>query len=240
MVVDASGNIYVADYGNNRIRKVTPSGVVTTFAGSGTSGEVDGTGTAAQFNGPYGLAMDSSGTIYVADRGGSRIRKITPSGVVTTLAGSTLGYNDGTGSAAQFASPQGIAVDSAGTVYVASYLDMRIRKITPSGTVSTFVGVTSPAGYADGTGTAARFNYPNGLAVDTSDNVYVADSYNGSIRKITPDGVVTTLAGNGTIGFADGGGTSARFNDPMGIAVDDSGVVYVVDQNNHRVCKITQ
>ena len=238
VAVDSSGTVYVADRINNRIRKITPAGVVTTLAGSGTAGFANGTGTAAQFYYPSGVAVDSSNTVYVADTENNRIRKITPGGVVTTLAGSgASGFANGTGTAAQFYSPIGVAVDSSGTVYVADYYNDRIRKITPAGVVTTLAGST--AGFANGTGTAAQFNTPVGVAVDSSNTVYVGDRGNQRIRKITPGGVVTTLAGSGTAGFADGAASSAQFNYPFSVAVDSSGTVYVADGSNHRIRNIT-
>ena len=234
VAVDAAGTVYVGDTANYSIRKITPAGVVTTMAG-GTLGTADGTGSAAQFNIPSGVVVDSSGTVFVADAGNHRIRKITPAGVVTTLAGSVAGSADGTGSAAQFYYPRYVAVDSAGMVYVADTSNQRIRKITPAGVVTTFAG--SSQGYADGTGTAAQFNAPGGVAIDTSGTVYAADLNNQRIRKITPAGVVTTLAGS-TQGYADGTGTAAKFWTPYGVAVDPLGTVYVVDNGNNRIRKI--
>jgi len=242
VAVDASGNVYVADTGNHRIRKITPSGEVTTLAGS-TEGFANGPGAAAQFNLPADVAVDSTGTVYIADTWNNRIRKVTPSGVVTTLAGSTRGYFDSTGTAAQFDNPYGIAVDASGNVYVADTRNHRIRKITPSGEVTTLAGSTQ--GYADGNGATAQFNYPNDVAVDASGTVYVADADNHRIRKITPSGEVTTLAGSGYTdedghgGFADGTGTTAQFDWPYGVAVDSSGNVYVADAANNRIRKIT-
>lgn len=235
VAVDASGNVYVGDDGpyNIKIRKITPSGVVTTLAGS-TQGYADGTGTAAKFYDIQALAVDASGNIIVADN--SKIRKITPSGVVTTLAGSTSGYVDGIGTSAKFSNPFGIAVDVSGNIYVADMSNNRIRKITPSGVVTTLAGSTQ--GSIDGIGTAAQFFQPYGVAVDTSGNVYVTDTYNDKIRKITPSGVVTTLAGS-TQGSVDGTGTNARFYRPWGIAVDSSGNVYVGDYGNWKIRKIT-
>ena len=159
-----------------------PPGIVTTFAGS-TNGYLDGTGTGARFASPYGVAVDSAGTVYVADTFNNRIRKITPAGVVTTLAGSTEGYLDGTGTGAQFSYPYGVAVDSAGNLYVADSTNNRIRKITPAGVVTTLAGSTQ--GYLDGTGTGAQFTTPYGVAVDSAGNLYVADSENNRIRKVT-------------------------------------------------------
>lgn len=222
-----------------------PSGawVTTTFAGSGVSGSVEGTGVSAQFSMPVGIAADSSGNLYVADPGADaeRIRKITPAGVTSTLAGSsTYGYVNGTGSAAQFYNPFGIAVDSSGNVYVADTNNNAIRKVTPAGVVTTLAGAGPYlSGAANGTGTAAQFNSPYGVAVDGSGNVYVADAGNNLIRKITSAGVVTTLAGSVAGGFANGTGTAALFNMPMGIAVDSSGNVYVADTGNYLIRKIT-
>jgi sugar lactone lactonase YvrE len=239
VAVDASGNVYVADYGNHKIRKITPSGVVSTFAGSGTQGSADATGTAASFNAPFGLAVDASGNIYVADTGNHKIRKITPAGVVSTLAGSgSYGSTDGTGTAAIFAFPNGVALDASGNVYVADTNNNKIRKITSAGVVSTFAG-SGTQGSIDGTGTAASFDYPTGVAVDASGNVYVADTFNNKIRKITPAGVVSTLAGSGAQGSTDATGTAASFHYPAGVAVDAAGNVYVADYNNHKIRKIT-
>jgi len=167
------------------------------------AGQYADTGGAAQFYSPYGVAVDSTGNVYVADSGNQRIRKVTPGGVVITLAGwGTLGFADGTGAAAQFNNPNGVAVDSTGNVYIGDTGNQRIRKVTPGGVVSTLAG-SGVMGFADGTGAAAKFNYPKGVAVDSTGNVYVADSGNQRIRKVTPGGVVSTLAGSGTLGFAD-------------------------------------
>jgi len=202
--------------------------VVSVFAGGGTSGE---------FTFPIGIAVDSSNNAYVADTLDNSIRKIDASAVVTTFAGETQGYANGTGQLAEFNRPYGIAVDSNGNVYVADTYNNVIRKVTPSQAVTTFAGEGS-AGYGDGTGTAAYFDQPAGVAVDSSGNVYVADGSN-YIRKISPSAVVTTIAGNGTAGYADGAAASAEFDTPYGVAVDSSGNVYVADTYNNRIRKIS-
>jgi hypothetical protein len=212
VAVNSAGNVYVADAYNHTIRKVTPGGVVTTLAGlAGSSGSVGGTGSAARFYYPYGAAVDSAGNVYVADTGNCTIRKVTPGGMVVTLAGlaGSSGSADGTGSTARFSAPYGVAVDSAGNGYVA---DTLIRKVTPSGVVTTLAGAAGGSGSANGTGSAARFNKPCAAAVDGAGNVYVADMCNDTIRKVTPGGVVTTLAGlAGSDGSADGTGSAACF-----------------------------
>jgi len=237
MAVDASGNLYVADYYSHRIRRITPAGEVSTFAGSGTAGSADGLGTSAQFKFPTGVAVDSSGNLYVADRDNHLIRKITAAGEVSTFAGSSAGFADGAGTAAKFNKPTGVAVDSSGNVYIGDQSNHRIRGITSGGLVSTLAGSTQ--GYMDGAGTSAQFRFPYGVAVDASVNVYVADYSNHLIRKITPAGEVSTFAGSGTAGSADGLGTSAQFSSPSGVAVDASDNVYVADLNNHLIRKIT-
>ena len=217
IAVDSSGNVYVADLHNSLIRKINRKGVVTTLAGGGPGSAVDGKGTAASFNTLSGVAVDKSGNVYVSDAGSALIRKITPGGVVTTLAGSegVFGAANGTGTSATFGKANGIAVDKSGNIYVVDGNNL-IRKITPRGVVTTLAGSTGVAGAANGTGTQALFNGPSGIAVDKSGNVYVADSDNNSIRKITPRGVVTTLAGagpetpvNGTASAGAGGASAS-------------------------------
>ena len=208
IAVDANGNVYIGDTGNHTIRKITQAGVVTTIAGkAGVSGTADGTGSAARFNLPRGVTVDSNGNIYVANCGNNDIRKITPSGVVTTfagIAGAGWGSVDGTGSAAKFFSPWGITVDANSNVYVADSGNSTIRKITPSQVVTTFAGSAGVNGTADGIGSAALFNGAMGVAIDAAGNIYVADTYNYTIRKITSQGVVTTLAGTpGVWGYSN-------------------------------------
>ena len=235
----------MADSGNYTIRKITPNGVVITLAGlAGSPGSGDGVGSVARFSFSYALAVDSAGNIYVADGSNHTIRRITPAGIVTTLAGlaGNSGSTNGTGSAARFARPTGVAVDSAGTVYVADTGNNTIRKITPDGVVTTFAGLAGTIGSTNGTGSAARFSTPTGVAVDSAGNVYVTELRNQTIRKITAAGVVTTLAGSaGSSGSVDGTGSVARFNFDdtsfPSIALDGAGNAYVPD--NSTIRKIT-
>lgn len=243
VAADGEGNVYVADSGNHTIRKITPGGVVTTFAGTaGAKGSTDGTGPLARFSGPKGLVVDSAGNVLVSDRANHAIRRITPAGVVTTLAGTAgvKGSADGTAAAAQFNEPAGLAADGAGNLYVSDSVNDTIRKLTPGGMVTTLAGTAGATGSSDGTGAAARFNFPEGLAADRAGNLYVADHLNYTIRKITPAGLVTTLAGTADIrGSTDGTGTAARFFAPEGVAIDAAGNVYVADMFNHAIRKIT-
>ncbi len=242
LAVDGGGNVYVADYNNHTIRKITPAGVASTFAGAaGVSGSTNGPTNAARFFGPAGMAFDAGGNMYVAEYSNHLIRKITPAGTVSALAGATsIGAADGNGSSARFFDPEGVAVDRSGNVYVADTGNHTIRKITPAGDVSTLAGLALTQGSADGTGAAARFIFPISITIDASDNLYVADYGNHLIRKITPAGVVSTLAGGATLaGSTDGTGTAARFNNPNGVAVDAAGNVFVVERINQLVRKIT-
>jgi sugar lactone lactonase YvrE len=235
IAVDTGGTaVYVADGNNSAIRRITAGAVVTTFAGVLNTGALDGTGAAARFNYPGGIAVDGAGTVYVADRANSTIRTITTSGVVGTLAGTagSCGYVNDTGAAARFCAPEDIAVDGAGTLYVADRNNNAIRLVHPGGAVTTYVG-GGGSGSADGIGPAARFSGPENLAVDGAGTVYVADTQNHTIRKVAPGGVVTTLAGlAGSSGSSNGVGSAARFSFPHGVAVDGAGTVYVSDNND--------
>jgi|GEM_PF-500003 len=245
---DSAGNLYVTDTYNHLIRMITPAGVVTTIAGSGTAGATNGVGTAASFNTPEGIVIDSAGNLYVADTGNNVIRKITVSTgtsgnvyTVSTFAGQmgVHGALNGTGSAAQFNTPTGLAIDAQGNLYVADFINYTIRKITPAGVVTTLAGSAGNLGAVDGTGTAARLNHPTGITVDSQGNVYVADCYNNTIRKITSAGVVTTIAGSGAAGSADSTtGLAAQFNHPFAITIDSAGNLYVADGNNSTIRKI--
>ena len=256
ITMDGLGSLYVADGGNNTIRKVTPVGtnwVVSTIAGTaGIGGGADGTNGSAQFNYPSGITVDANGNLYVADSGNNTIRKVTPMGtnwVVTTIAG-TNGNNgnhsaDGTNSVARFYGPSGITMDTLGNLYVADSGNNTIRKVTSAGTnwvVTTIAGTAGNGGdSADGTNGSALFNFPSSITVDTSGSLYVADTYNHTIREVAPVGtnwVVSTLAGAaGITGTNDGTGANALFSYPDGITVDGTGNLYVGDTANNTIRK---
>lgn len=249
LVIDITGNIFVADDYNFRIRKITPEGVVSTFAGSGNNGYVDGEGTKAQFSYIEGITIDGSGNLYVSDYGNFVIRKITPSGVVTTYAGNgQAGLVNGPVATSKFQSPTGIGIDKNGNLYVADY--SVIRKITPDGMVSNYAGTQNEVIFYqeryDGPANEARFGFIlAGLTVDPSGNVYVTDQTRNYIWKVTPAGIASTWAGDGLTAYADfrpyndGIGLTAQFNYPTGLACDAAGNIYVTDQSGHRIRKVT-
>lgn len=249
--IDASGTVYVADYNNDTIRKVTSDGVVTTIAGlAGVAGTNDGAGDLAQFDQPRRVVADKLGNLFVADALNHTIRKLTPSGtnwMVTTIAGlgGVAGTNDGLGATARFNQPSGVALDNAQNIYVADNINRTLRRVVPVGTnwmVTTIAGLAGSSGSADGTNSTARFAGPINVDVDGVGNVYVADNNNNMIRKVTLVGtnwVVTTPAGSTTAGYADGMGGAAQFNNPTGVAVDSAGNIYVGDTFNDVIRKIT-
>ncbi len=239
--VDSVGNVYVADRFNHTIRKITTDGQVITLAGkAGVKGDTDGPGNVARFNEPWGLCVDRFGNVFVADTRNNKIRKITPSGNVTTFAGSgNFGSSDGVGVLSSFGNPTGIDVDDQGNLYVADHLTHIIRKITPQGQVTTIAGFPYIPGNADGQGTGAQFWRPYGLTLDNDGNIIVADEWNHKIRKVTPDGIVTTLAGTGNVGLIDGPVVTAEFNYPWDVTTDAEGNIYVGDGYNYVVRKIT-
>jgi sugar lactone lactonase YvrE len=239
LAVDAAGNLYVADVANHAIRRINRDGIVSTFAG-GTKGYGDGDLATTQFQFPTGIALTTGGVAFVADTYSHRIRRIA-GGQVETFAGEMAGFGggfaDGIGSAARFARPTGIAVGPDGSVYIADKDNNAIRKITASGAVTTLAG-TSSAGFADGAGTAARFDKPSGLALESSGNLFVADRNNNRIRKVAPDGTTTTFAGTGVGAFADGTAGGAKFYNPTGLAFDAAGNLLVADKSNRRIRQI--
>jgi gliding motility-associated-like protein len=236
LAFDKAGNMFVTDAGNNLIRKVSTTGNVTTLAGSSISGLVNGTGASARFNKPAGITTDASGNLFITEINNHTIRKITPAGVVTTIAGNgTAGMVNGSGAAAKFNMPAGIAVDSKGNLYVADRGNYLIRKITPTGVVSTLAGSGKP-GFADGAGTAAVFTDPKDLTIDSKDNLYVTD--NALVRKITSLGVVTTFVGNNNYYPTDGIGQAATIGRPYGILINTDGNLYIADQSYGTIRKI--
>jgi len=237
VAVDNLGNIYVADY--SKIRKITPNGIVSTLAGADAQGFADGSGINAQFNAPQGIAVDSEGMVYVSDTNNHKIRKITPEGIVTTIAGSTSGFNDGNASSAQFTAPYGIDIDGSGFIYIADIANSRIRRITPESTVSTIAGIDA-FGFVDGPSATAQLDLPTDVTIDALGNIYITELGNNSIRKISTNGNVTTVAGTGDNGFANGIGATALFDQPFGLIIDDDFTIYLVDTTNHQIRKITQ
>jgi serine/threonine protein kinase len=247
VAVDSAGNVYVADTGNNTIRKISRAGVVTTLAGqAGSHGSLDSQGSAARFWAPFGIAVDRSGNVFVAEVANGIIRKISPAGQAGTLAGlaGNPGTNDGAGDNAQFRNPWGVAVDAKGTVYVADTSSSTIRKITPGGAVSTLAGLAGTAGFSDGMGGQARFWNPHGVTVDEGIaarpgggcDLYVADTGNNTIRKITSDGTVSTVAGRaGSPGLADGAPGVSQLRHPQGVAMSLRGILYVADTDNRAI-----
>lgn len=225
--------------------KTTPTnrqtiGLVTTIAGSGAPGVDDGPAPSARFSDPFGLAVDKRGNVIVADGGQSnRIRRVTTEGKVETIAGSSEGFSDGNALQAQFNTPSGVAIDRAGNIIIADTSNNRIRKLSTDGSrVSTIAG-TGVAGFADGRTDEAQFDGPIGLAVDKTGNLFIADTYNDSIRKVTTEGVVTTVAGTGAPGYNDGQATEAMFDTPSGVAVDKDGNLFVADTGNRAIRKIS-
>lgn len=239
LALDASGRLFMAST-DNTVRAVSASGVITLLAGMGNSaGNQNGVGALATFNRPHGVAVDASGTVYVADTGNHKVRMISPDGTVTDFAGTgVVGSSDGPAGSAAFDSPVGVTVDADGNVYVSDSTRHTIRLITKLGMVRTIAG-SGTAGFADGMANNAMFSGPSGIALDAKGNLYVADSQNQAIRVVSPAGMVTTLAGSPQRrGMDDGTGDVASFAGPKAVAVDSSGAVYVADEQNMAVRKL--
>jgi hypothetical protein len=243
---DDSGNVYVSDFQNHRVRKISAGGDVTTIAGNGTPGYADGAPGSASFNYPRGICRDAAGNLYIGDSWNHRIRKIAPDGTVSTFAGggsaigvgTTGSLKDAQDTSARFYTPAGVTIDGFGNLYVADAYNHRIRKITQGGTVTTFAGSgptgQNNGGYANGSATAARFNTPTELTADSSGSLYIGDTFSNRVRRITSSGEVSLWAGEGTAGYSNGPDSVARFSYPRGVAVA-RGTVYVMDFNNHAV-----
>ncbi len=243
IVFDKSGNLFIADEQNNAIREVSASGNVTTVAGSGVSGYLDGPASTAQFNHPEGMVFDASGNLYVVESANNVVRKINLStSTVSTYAGSTAGtagFNNGTLSAATFHSPYGIAMDASGNMYVADIVNNCVRKITVStGVVSTFAG-SGAQGLTNGPAASATFYYPAGVAFDSKGNLYIAELRNNTIREVSTTGTVTTYAGTGAQGATDGLAAAATFYQPIGLTFDSNDNLYIADEYNNKIRKVT-
>ncbi|MDB5126600.1 SMP-30/gluconolactonase/LRE family protein [Mucilaginibacter sp.] len=235
IVVTNDGIMYMCDVLSSKIRKIE-NGIVTTLAGSPAQeiGDVDGVGLQARFQGPTGIALGPDGSLYVTDAGNHKIKKVTPAGVVTTIAGSTEGFADGPALLAKFYLPIDLVVLEDGTIVVTDGQDHKIRKISPAGVVSTFVGGVE--GDADGLGTSAKISAPTGITLAPNGTIYFSDSHNHKIRKISPSGLVTTVAGSEQ-GFLDGPVLQARFTLPQGLVCLND-LIYVCDFGNNRIRKI--
>jgi sugar lactone lactonase YvrE len=238
VAIDSNGNVFVADSGNHVIRRISAStGAVSTWAGSGVAGYANGIGTAAQFNGPRALAIDTAGNLYVADTGNHVIRKISPTGTVTLLAGSPGVRGRADGASATFNGPAGVAVSPQGIVYVADTQNHLVRSLSLSGVVATVAGSGSP-GAQDGTGAKAGFSLPMGLAVDAQAMVYVADAGNHAIRQIQllgAVGTVLTIAGTGRSAYSEGVGTAVGFDQPTAVALDAAGQLLITEGGGNRL-----
>ncbi len=231
VTMDAIGNIYISDYSNNIIRRVTPAGIISTIAGNGTPGFSGdgGNATNAELDGPYGVVVDAIGNIYFTEDFNGIIRKVTPVGIISTIAAG-LSY------------PKGIALDATGNIYIADDGNNRIRKVTLAGIISTLAG-NGISGFSGdgGNATNAELNSPRGVVVDAIGNIYISDDGNHRIRTVTPAGIISTLAGNGSAGFSGDGGnaTMAELYNPRGVAVDATGNIYIADWDNNRIRKVT-
>ena len=247
IAVDGSGNVYISDTGNHVIRKRAAGGTITTVAGTNVAGYYGdgGAATSAQLNLPLGLALDTAGNLYIADAYNSMVRKVATSGTITTVAGSTLsgfGGDGGAATSAQLRGPFAVTVDAAGNLYISDTFNHVVRKVAADGTITRVAG-TGTRGYSGdgGLATEAKLNYPEGLAVDSAGNLFIADSLNCRIRVITPSGMITTVAGTGKFGSLGDGGpaTSAQLNTPSGVALDAAGNLYIADSQNSLVRRLT-
>ncbi|MGW7712198.1 NHL domain-containing protein [Streptomyces sp. wa1063] len=246
VAVDRTGTVYVADSANNRIRKITADGKISTVAGTGAagSGGDNGRAASAQLNKPYGVAVDSTGALYIAEFGGHRIRRVAADGKITTFAGTGAAGSAGDGGpagSAQLNAPYAVAVDRDDAVYIADSVNHRVRRVAGDGKISTVAG-TGTAGFAgdDGPATAAKLNKPYGIVVDTTGTLYISEYGNHRVRRVAGDGKISTVAGTGAAGFAgdDGPATAAKLNGPLGLAVDCVDTLYITDYLNNRIRKI--
>ena len=242
--VDISGNVYIADSDNNKIRMVNSTGIITSFAGTGARGDSGDGGAAAsaQLASPFGISVGKFGNVYIADTGNRKVRMVTSTGIITTFAGTGAEGSNGDGgaaSSAQFTGPWGVYVDISGTVYIADV--HKIRMVTSKGIITTFAGMGAQGSGGDGgAATSAQLYNPTGLSVDISGNVYIADTYNSKIRMVNSSGIITTIVGTGAYGSSGDGGaaTAAQLNYPYRVSVDISGNVYIADTYNNKIRKV--
>jgi sugar lactone lactonase YvrE len=250
---DAVGNLYIGDYGNIRIRKVNTAGIITTIAGNGMEGYSGdgGPSTAAELSVPSGVACDTDGNLYIADEAANVIRKINTAGIISTIAGNgTAAYSGdgGVATVAELSGPISITTDGTGNLYIADAGNNVIRKIDPSGIITTVAGngFDAGSGYGGysgdgGQATAAELNFPTGVTIDAVGNIFISDYFNARIRKVNTLGIITTIVGNGSFGYGgDGGGaTNAELNYPWGITFSTTGNLYLADAGNNRIRKVT-
>ncbi|MBC7542816.1 MAG: hypothetical protein H7338_08805 [Candidatus Sericytochromatia bacterium] len=247
MAFDATGNLYIADTSNNRVRKVTTGGIISTVAGIGTAGSTgDGSAaTAAQLNYPAALAFDAVGNLYIADYNNHRIRKVTTGGIISTIAGTGIAGFNGDGvaaAAAQLNNPYSLTFDAAGNLYIADFGNNRIRMVTPGGIISTFAGTGIGGSGGDGAAaTAAQVYQTKGLTFDAAGNLYFAEDGGNRVRKITSGGIISKIAGTGSYGYTGDGGDAllAKMMSPSGLAIDAAGNLYISDPDNSRIRKLT-
>ncbi|HYK89535.1 MAG TPA: hypothetical protein VE398_12240, partial [Acidobacteriota bacterium] len=247
VALDGAGGFYVSSEFQNRVYRVTADGRLALVAGSRTAGfgGDGGKATSASLSGPKGIATDSAGNLFIADTLNNRIRKVTPGGIISTVAGigpAGFGGDGGPATSAQLSGPVGITVDPGGNLYIADTSNSRIRKVTPAGIITTVAG-SGTYGYSGDGGLAisAQVSYPNGVAVDTAGNLFIADTPIHRVRKVTPDGVIRTVAGNGAFGYAGDGraATSAEMRFPSGLVIDSAGNLIISDTSNDRIRKVT-
>jgi sugar lactone lactonase YvrE len=246
VAVDAGGNMFIADTDNSRVRKVTASGVISTVAGTGAFGfgGDGGPATAAQLNQPYGVAVGNDGSVFIADRFNHRVRKVDPSGTISTVAGTGVSGFSGDGglaTAAQLSYPARLAIATNGDLFIADTDNQRVRKVNPSGTITTVAGTGTKGFSGDGgPATSAQLFTPFGIAVDAGGNLFIVDTDNARVRKVSPSGTISTVAGSGVNGFSGDGGpaTAAQLNGPMAVAVDAKGRLFIADYGNARVRQV--